>query len=418
MLFAKSELGTILDEMLTYKTKLMFENQEVFDFWVSQMRLVREAYNLVSEVAFAERLPLQLKAFHHRMYRMERERFPGLPAQMCVKVYKQVLANYRTTKANGHTPEKPLVMRNPAVRLDKRLYSGMTRTSVRLASGNGSRRGVARFLTYPKFDKLASRYRMCDPVLKFDEHRGEFYACIPFLVPDTTPCDGDALGVDLGLRRLATLSDGTAIVDREYLARGRRIRHNKRVLQRHRKGSHSARRKLAKLRRKERNASRDMCHHVANAILSRPASVIVMEDLSGIKRDTARTPDGRLRGRHNNALSQIPFYTLKSILSYKAPLRGWRVETVSPEFTSQMDCRTGSRDGCVRRGCRFLAADGRVFDADWNAAYNIRNRYAKRPASFSLPLDGRLNLVGRRRQDANGGVARPPCKLTASAVGI
>lgn len=44
--------------MLAYKTKLLFESQEVFDFWVSQMRLVRDCYNFVSEVAFAERLPL------------------------------------------------------------------------------------------------------------------------------------------------------------------------------------------------------------------------------------------------------------------------------------------------------------------------------------------------------------------------
>ena len=67
---------------------------------------------------------------------------------------------------------------------------------------------------------------------------------------------------------------------------------------------------------------------------------------------------------------------------------------------------------------KLMFENQEVFDADWNAAYNIRNRYAKRPASFSLPLDGRLNLVGRRCQDVNRGAARPPCKLTASAVGI
>ncbi|MBR3320916.1 MAG: transposase, partial [Exiguobacterium sp.] len=70
----------------------------------------------------------------------------------------------------------------------------------------------------------------------------------------------------------------------------------------------------------------------------------------------------------NNAISQVPFYQLKQILTYKAPLRGKRVETVSPENTSRMDCRTQSTDGCRRQGCRFHAADGRVFDADWNAA--------------------------------------------------
>lgn len=378
--------------MRTYKVKLMFGKRETREFWVSRLRLVREAYNLVSETVFAERVQLGLKPVHHRCYRELRSAFPTLPSQMCIQVERAVLANYRAARSNGHSLTEPIRMRRPALQLDRRSVSNLTRGGMRLPGAEAYRREEVRFLTYPKFDELAALYGMCDPKLQLDESTGEIYACVTFKDGPTVPCDGDVLGVDLGLRRLATLSDGTAIVDREYLARRRRLRHNKRVLQQHRKKSHSARRKLAKLRRRERNASRQMCHDVANAILSRPASVVVMEDLSGIKRDTARTPDGRLRKRHNNALSQVPFYTLKSILSYKAPLRGRRVETVSPEFTSQMDCRTGSRDGCVRRGCRFLAADGRVFDADWNAAYNIRNRY--RPGSPDpLPLDGKLRLV-------------------------
>ena len=57
------------------------------------------------------------------------------------------------------------------------------------------------------------------------------------------------------------------------------------------------------------------------------------------------------------------------------------------------------KEGCVRKGCRFYTADGKVFDADWNAAVNICNR--KHPTPFDLPLDGGLNFVGRHCQDAN-----------------
>ena len=53
----------------------------------------------------------------------------------------------------------------------------------------------------------------------------------------------------------------------------------------------------------------------------------------------------------------------------------------------------------MRKGCRFYTADGKVFDADWNAAVNICNR--KHPTPFDLPLDGGLNFVGRHCQDAN-----------------
>ena len=91
-------------------------------------------------------------------------------------------------------------------------------------------------------------------------------------------------------------------------------------------------------------------------------------------------------------MSQVPFYLLKQILSYKALRAGKRVATVSPDYTSQIDSTTGSREGCVRKGCRFHTASGVVFDADWNAALNIRNRYLKRPLSTERPLDGRLVL--------------------------
>jgi len=152
-----------------------------------------------------------------------------------------------------------------------------------------------------------------------------------------------------------------------------------------------------------------MCHHLANEILRHhDASVIVMEDLSGIKTSTSKTKEGFKRTKHNNRISQVPFFQLKHILTYKAPLAGKRVETVSPEYTSQEDCRTQSKVGCTRKGCRFYAADSRVFDADWNAAVNIRNRHLlenKHPISLVLPLvfpiDGKLNLIGRLCQQAN-----------------
>ena len=385
--------------MLTYKTKLRFDTEEVRSFWVKRMRLVRDCYNMVSAIVFNEKIPLGLKSFHDRLYHEERERFPELPAQLCIKVYSLVLANYKTVRENKVDLEKPLAMKRPSIGLDKRLYSGMTRESFRLSTGNGNKRTEVKFVLYQKFTELASKYRMCDPNLQYDERNDEFYACIPFLAVETTPMPDKHIGVDLGMKRIATLSDGTAITDKNYLARRRRIRHNKSVLRRHKNKSHSARRKLKAIRHRETNMCKDFCHRVANEILKHDGSVIVMEDLSKLKRNTSKTEDGHKRKRHNNAISQVPFFELKRILTYKAPLVGKRVETVPPQYTSQEDCRTQSKEGCVRKGCRFYTADGKVFDADWNAAVNICNR--KHPTPFDLPLDGGLNFVGRHCQDAN-----------------
>ena len=398
--------------MQTYKTKLVFDNPKARAFWVGQMRVVKDCYNYVSRIAFEEKLPLRRMAFHKRLYREMRGKFPALPSQMCLKVYMQVLANYKTVKQNEQEIEKPLEMKNPSVGLDKRLYSNLTRESFKLSDGESKRRSLVSFVLYPKFNEMAARYRMCDPNLQYDEKNDVFYACMPFLTLDTTPLPESYIGVDLGMKRIATLSDGTVIVDKDYLARRRRIRHNKSVFRRHKKKSHSARRKLNALRRRERNMSKDFCHHVANEILKHDGSVIVMEDLSKIKQSTAKTAEGHKRKRHNNAISQVPFFQLKQILTYKAPLVGKRVETVSPQYTSQEDCRTQSKEGCFRKGCRFYTADGMVFDADWNASINICNR--KHPTPFRLPLDGRLNFVGRRRQHANRGSGQPDLQAARS----
>ena len=121
-----------------------------------------------------------------------------------------------------------------------------------------------------------------------------------------------------------------------------------------------------------------------------------MEDLTKIKKNTSRTSEGYKRVKHNNALSQVPFYKFKRILTYKAPLSGKQVETVSPMYTSQMDCRTNNRDG-ERRGRRYICADGVVFDSDWNASINIGQR-SNHPVSSSLPIEGQLVILTGRHQ--------------------
>lgn len=432
---------------------LVFENQKVRDFWKGQMLLVKDCYNFISKIAFDEKTPLGLKAFHKRMYKAAREAFPELPSQMCIKIYKQVLANYKTVKdqeekekrekereknrkkkgkkneqSTGPVVEvadsvqeeeneefltEPIKMKNPCVGLDKRLYSGMTQRSIKLSSGDFGKRSQVDFVLYPKFVEMASQYRMCDPNLKYDEKKDDFFLCVPFLTIAPTPLPEEYMGIDLGIKRAATLSDGSAYSDKEYLSRRRRIRHNKSVFRKHKRKSHSARAKLKKNSRRETNISDNQSHLLANWIISHDATVFVMEDLSRIKRTTSKTKKGFKRKRHNNMMSQVAFYKLKQILTYKAPLLGKRVETVSPHDTSQMDCRSQSIEGCRRKGCRFYTADGMVFDADWNAAINICNR--KHPTPFRLPLDGRLNFVGRRRQHANRGSGQPDLQAAASS---
>ena len=391
--------------MRTYKVKLEFENQKVKDFWKGRICLVRDCYNYASTIIFNEKIQLGLKSIHNRLYYELRNKFKELPSQMCIQVERALIANYKSIKSNGHKIDKQIQMKHPSIQLDKRLFSNLTRESFKLSNGDGNHRSVVKFVTYPKFNELAETYKMCDPKLTYNDDTGVFYACVPFLDIPPTPHEDSYLGVDLGMKRIATLSDGTAYSDKKYLANRRRIRYNKRMLQKHKKHSHSAKTKLKKLRRKEANVSKNMCHHLANEILKHQGSVIVMEDLTKIKQSTSKTKDGFKRKRHNNMMSQVPFYLIRQILTYKALLKGKRVETVSPEYTSRQDCRTQSGVGCKRIGCRFYTKDNLVFDADWNASINIMHRYVKHSTSFKLPIDGKLNLVDRPLQQANSSMS-------------
>lgn len=235
--------------------------------------------------------------------------------------------------------------------------------------------------------------KACDPTIFYRD--GKFWLSIPFEIPEKPVSSDTCIGVDLGMRQLFVTSEGKSFSDKEYQAKRRQTRYIKSKLKA--KNTKSAKRHLKKLKHKEHNQSKDMCYRAAKALLSSTESgVIVLEDLTKIKKSTSRTSEGYKRAKHNNAVSQVPFYMFRQILAYKAPLAGKQVETVSPMYTSQMDSRTNNRDG-VRRGRRYICCDGLVFDADWNAAINIGQR-SKHPVSSSQPLDGCLvPLTGRHQ---------------------
>jgi len=263
------------------------------------------------------------------------------------------------------------------------------------------KRIICSYQPYPKFSELFSKYSVCDPLVFMRDD--QFWLSVSFEVPEPTHVENTCTGVDLGIRRFSVTSQGVALTDKDFLKQKRKLRFLKRVLQSKKKTtkSHSSRAKLRKLRRRERNKNKNLCHHMANQLLRTSSNTLILEDLSSLKRKSLKKDNHKKSKSSKNRLSQVPFGMLKDTLTYKAPLVGKRVRTVNPAFTSQKDHRGLS--GGERKGCRFNASDGLVFDADWNAAINIAKKYVltqeakgtKHPISFRLPVDGQLNLMGR-----------------------
>lgn len=370
---------------ITYNAELRFKDNADREYWSNLLEVARLAYNECANILDSNKIRLDLKSVHNAVYYILREHFPTIPSQGIIKIYKECISAFRSINSNGHIEHKIPTKKNLSMRLDKRLYSKMSIEGISLCSGKSNSRAVAELVKFPRLVELFKQHPTHDPLIF--KRGNTFYLSIPFDAPEIPVQNDNCIGVDMGERRFAITSDGIMFHDKEYNARRRKLRYLKRCLQK--KGTKSARWHKHKLSRKERNQSTDMCNKVANAIIqSTDASIIVLEDLSNIKKKTAKSKEGFKKKNHNRRIGQLPFYKFKQILSYKALLHGKRVETVSPFMTSQTDCTTNKKEG-TRKNRRFYCKNGTVLDADWNAAVNIA-RKSRHPFSFKMPLDGAL----------------------------
>ena len=372
----------------TYNIELQM-SESTRNHWLSLLAQTRDVFNTCANMVTSAKTPLSLVTVHAQCYNVLREQFPQIPSQGIIRVQKSVLAMLRSIRGNKHKNASVPQMKSLVLQLDKRLYSNLSINGISLSNGKPQKRELCTFVLYDKARELFSTCVPKDPTIF--ARNGRLFLSVPFEV-QSLPCKDDlSIGVDLGMKRLFVTSEGKAFIDKSYLKKKRKLRYLKRCLQS--KGTHSAKRHFIKLSHKERNLSKDMVERSTNALLkSTNASILVLEDLSKIKVNTSKTKEGFKKTRHNNALSQVPFYLFKERLTHKATLVGKQVVSVSPAFTSQTDSRTNKRDG-IRKGCVYVCYDGIVLDADWNAAVNIAHRANHPLSSNELPLSGRVQSI-------------------------
>ena len=362
--------------MITYNTELLTDNQEDLKSLKSLLEGHRVVFNIASKEQFNEKKN-SIVVLHSKVYHNVRKQFPDINSQVVIKAEQECLSSYKSVKSNKHKLNKPIEKKNLSIRLDKRLYSFPTNQSIKITTSNGKK--YFKFKLYPKLVELLSKYKYVDPLIYSDGDK--VFISLPFDNKIEKQKSKLALGVDLGIRRVAACSDGRIVIDKKFNGDKRKLRHLKDSLKS--KGTKSARRHLRKLRHKEHNKNKNQTHLVANTILKTNADTIVIENLKGIKAKKHKFQNKR-------AISQVPLFELRRILTYKAENQGKTVLLVSPAYTSQIDSFSGIKEG-VRRGCRFYAVSGIVYDADLNASRNIGNR-SKLPVSYGNILDGQATV--------------------------
>lgn len=237
------------------------------------------------------------------------------------------------------------------------------------------------------------------------EQAGHWYVSVQVeqeqAVPENT---GPVVGVDLGVKSLATFSDGTVIVNPRHLKRRlKKIKRFHRGVSRKMKGSKNrkkAARRLGRLYRKVANQRANTLHQLT-AMLAKTKQVIVIENLN---------VNGMLKN-HNLAqsIADVGFGEFKRQLVYKAAWYGSRVVLADRWYASSKTCS----------GCGWVDEDLELSDR----LFHCRNSQGTCDLVMDRDLNAALNLEKLAASSADiqnacgaasaGATRKPRVKLAA-----
>jgi putative transposase len=200
------------------------------------------------------------------------------------------------------------------------------------------------------------------------------------------------IGIDLGLRHFAVLSDGTKIASPRFLRRAeKKLRRAQRSLSRKEKGSRNrerARVKVARVHARVADARRDFCHQLSTALI-RENQAVAVENLA-VK--------GLARTRLAKSVHDAGWSAFTGMLEYKARLYGREFHRIGRfEPTSQRCSACGVKDGPKPLHVRAwqCGACGAWLDRDINAAVNVA-----RAAGLAVTACGAQVRPGSARHSA------------------
>jgi putative transposase len=180
---------------------------------------------------------------------------------------------------------------------------------------------------------------------------------------------GKTVGIDLGIKALAVISNGTVIENQRLLKQNlKKLRRQQRAFARKQKESKNrekARIKLSRIHRKIRLKRRDIIQQ-ATTKLVRNYDVLVIEDLS-----VANMVKNR---KLSLAISEIGWGMFRKILKYKCEIYGKKLIVAGKFYPSSKTC---SNCGCIKDSLQlsertYNCADcGFSIDRDLNAALNL-----------------------------------------------
>ena len=226
------------------------------------------------------------------------------------------------------------------------------------------------------------------------------------------PKTGEQVGIDLGISRLATLSNGERIANPRHTARyAARLARLQRVLSRRVKGSgrwKSQKLKVARLHARIANTRKDTIDKITTDLVRR-FDVLAVEDLS---------PRNMVKNRRlAKGLSDASFGQFRSMLTYKCAWYGRELRVADRFFPSSKRCNScGHIHSRMPLDIREFDCEncGTHLDRDENAAINIL-KFAKATTGGQPGCKGRGETVRPVLASASNGKTRRSVNQPSSA---
>lgn len=352
-----------MESMRTISCKLHLSPHQV-PHLNATMKAFADACNFVADYGRKNKVSRQYD-LHRACYGDVRMRF-GLSANLAVRAIARVAPRLAKAKTRNST------FRPTSIDYDARIFSfresdwtvGLTLLNSRerfgLDIGEWQRKALrGQSLTSATLCKKGKDYHLDMQVKE------------PIPTPEKPT---GTLGVDLGIKSIATLSDGTSFGGATLNAyRLKRHKVRKSLQSKAHKGSPStrknSRRTLKRLSGKERRYQKWINHQISKKVVETARTngqAIALETLEGIRDRTNPRLRRSQRGLHNS----WAFFQLRLFVEYKALRAGVPVVSVDPRYTSQT-CSSCRHLG-QRRGKVFSCSNcGAVLDADLNGALNV-----------------------------------------------